>query len=230
MQKPPPRTQRQPRRQPRPPPPPSLERAAAANITAVLGASQTGKGMYCRERLRRPHAGVTAVWSFLEKTDHYADFLGAPSCADIVALCKLLAGGARAVVYTPLPDRLADQFDYFCRIVAELPRARVLVEELSRVTLPHWAPPHWRNLSTAGAHAHLELIATAQSPSQIDKSFLGNASELRCYRLLWEGDARRLGSVLRVPHAELMDLPRFHYRHRVIEERVTRPGVQAVVT
>jgi len=185
--------------------------------------------MYCKERLRVPHAGITLVWSPLEKTDHYAELLDAPSCGAIVNLVALLKGGARRVIYVPAFDRVPEQFGYFCRVVAELPRARVLVEELSRVTFPSWAPPAWRNLSTAGAHSHLELIATAQAPSMIDKAFIGNCSELRAFRLLWEHDARRIGAVLRVPHAELMDLPRFHYRHRVIEEMSTRAGVQAVV-
>lgn len=187
--------------------------------------------MYCKERLRAPHPGVTLVWSPLEKTDRYGELLNAAVCRDIPPLVDLLKNGARAVVYVPPFVDLARHFDFFCQVAAadELRGARVLIEELSRVTSASWAPPAWRNLSTAGAHARLELIATAQQPSMIDKAFIGNATQVRCYRLVWEMDARRMAQVLRVPWADLMDLPRFHYRHRVIEDRVTVPGVQAVV-
>jgi hypothetical protein len=190
--------------------------------------------MYCKARLLVAHAGLTLVWSPLEKTDRYAVLLHAPTCSDIPRLVDLIQGGARAVVYAPPlapAELIAKHFDFFCRVVAaeELRGVRVLIEELSRVTSASWAPPAWRNLSTAGAHAHLELIATAQQPSMIDKAFIGNATQIRCYRLVWEMDARRMAQVLRLPYAELMDLSRFHFRHRVVEDRVTVPGVQAII-
>ncbi len=185
--------------------------------------------MYCKARLLVPCSALTLVWSPLERTDRYAELLGARPLSSIPAMVDLIKAGEKNVVYVPGPDRFAEQFDFFCRIAWECERARVLIEELSRVTYPSWAPPAWRNLSTAGAHQHLELIATAQAPSLIDKVFLNNCSEVRCYRLNSEDDARRMSKLLQVPYAELMDLPRFHYRHRVFEARRTVPGVQAIV-
>jgi hypothetical protein len=195
--------------------------------------------MYCKARLRVPHDGLTLVWSWLEKTDQYAPFLGALSARTIPALCEAVAAGARSIVYVPdksprrtLSDRehVAAQFAFFCRVVAECRRARVLVEELMHVTSPSWSPPRWGDLSTAGAHDHLELIATAQRPTMIDKAFIANCTAIRCYRLVYEEDARTLGRLLRVPYTDLMDLPRFCYRHRVIEDRETVSGVQEIVS
>ena len=204
--------------------------------------------MYCKARLRAPHAGLTLVWSWLEATDRYADFLGCPAVRKITALCDRVAafgaGGEavpvndRAIVYIPdkmptrtLTDRehVAQQFAFFCRIVSECKRARVVVEELKHVTSPSWAPPAWSSLSTAGAHDHLELIATAQRPTMIDKDFIANCSEVRCYRCAYEEDARSMGRFLRVPFEELIDLPTLHYRHRIIEERSTLAGMQEIV-
>jgi len=198
-----------------------------------------GKGMYCKARLRVPHDGLTLVWSWLEKTDQYAPFLGALSARTIPALCESVAAGARAVVYVPdkmptrrLSDRehVAAQFAFFCRVAAECKRARVLVEELMHVTSPSWSPPKWSDLSTAGAHDHLELIGTAQRPTMIDKNFVGSCSEIRCYRLVYEEDARTMGRLLRVPYTVVIDLQRLHYLHRVMEDRVTAPGVQEIVS
>jgi len=64
----------------------------------------------------------------------------------------------------------------------------------------------------------------------IDKNFVGSCSEIRCYRLVYEEDARTMGRLLRVPYTDLMDLPRFCYRHRVIEDRETVSGVQEIVS
>jgi hypothetical protein len=187
--------------------------------------------MYCKERLRRPHSGLTLVWSILEKTDRYAPFLGAPCVSTIWALVDAIQGGARAVVYAPGLDRVAEQFDYFCRIVADCHSVRCVVEELSRVTSASWAPPAWSNLSTAGAHQHLELIATAQRPTMIDKNFLSNCTAMRCFRVgaMFAGDARTMAHILRVLPDAVMDLPKFHYLHRVVEDRVTVAGVQSVL-
>lgn len=183
--------------------------------------------------MRAPHRGLTLVWSPLESTDRYCAWLakcGASPilCSTIPALVDQVKAGARALVFAPALDHLPKQFDLFCRVAWECQGARVVVEELSRVTGPSWAPPAWSNLSTAGAHRRLELIATAQRPTMIDKNFLGNCTEIRCYRLLYEEDARALGRLLRVPHVDLMDLADLHYSHRVVRERLTSAGVQAI--
>ena len=203
------------------------EKRAPCNITGVIGASQTGKGVYCHARLARPHSGITLVWSPLEHpagNDRYAEVLKCGKVSSIPALVDAIKSGARAVVFVPVQELRPDgrpearpydrQFDRFCRVAAALRSCRVLVEELSRVTLASWAPASWKNLSTAGAHAGLELIGTAQRPAQIDKDFLGNCTEIRCYRVNSGNDARTMQDSMGVPWSELMDLPTLHYWHR----------------
>ena len=225
-----------------------LHRPAPANITGVIGASQTGKGMYCKGRLRRPFRGVTFVWSWLEETDRYGELLGARPTSSLAAVVDRLQAGERNIVFVPvkrapipsstaagskqLTDReyVEAQFNLFCRIVWTQTAARCLVEELKHVTRPSWAPPAWADLSTAGAHHHLELIATAQRPTMIDKDFLGNCTEIRCYRCNWPDDAKRMSQILRVEPEAIMDLADLHFVHRVTRERETARGVQPIVT
>jgi hypothetical protein len=109
--------------------------------------------------------------------------------------------GRKAIVYVPSGDDKAvkRQFDFFCRIVWELVGATVLVEELSRVTMPSWSPPAWRNLSTAGRHQGLTIIGVSQRPAQIDKDFLGNCTEVRCYRVNYDNDAKVMADTLGLP-------------------------------
>jgi len=208
---------------------------AAADITGVIGASSTGKGLYAKQRLRAPQRrpGLALVWSPMEETDRYAAFLDAPGVTTTTGLIEAVRAGAPRVVYVADLDRprarLVDEFTLFCQL-AYRRAARVLVEELSYVTLASWAPPAWSKLSTAGSHHRvIELIGTAQRPTMIDKNFLGGCSEVRCYRLAWEDDAVRMRKLLRGPTAEqLMDLPNRHFFHRYIHQARTVEGVQAV--
>jgi hypothetical protein len=105
----------------------------------------------------------------------------------------------------------------------------VLVEELSRVTMPSWSPPAWRNLSTAGRHQGLKLIGTSQRPASIDKDFLGNCTEIRCYRVNYDRDAKVMADALGLqteyaegksgtkaikPMQQLRTLQKFHFIHK----------------
>jgi hypothetical protein len=201
-----------------------------ADIVAAIGSSGTGKGQFVKERLTKRGRRRVLVWSVLEATDQYAAFLGGQVVASIPDLVTAVKGKAKAVVYTPHGRvKLADQFNLFCRVAWECKGWVVVVEELSRVTRASYAPPAWQQLSTAGRHQGLTLIGTSQRPSQIDKDFLGNCTEIRCYRLNYEDDARAMSSVMREPWEAFMDLPDLHYRHRIIRDRKNVAGVQKIM-
>lgn len=185
-----------------------VKRAASANqgtknkakIYAVIGASGTGKSSYIKGELLRNYSRLL-VWSPLEKTDQYAAFCKGFTVHKITDLVGAVQAGRKAIVYVPSGDDKAvkRQFDFFCRIVWELVGATVLVEELSRVTMPSWSPPAWRNLSTAGRHQGLTIIGVSQRPAQIDKDFLGNCTEVRCYRVNYDNDAKVMADTLGLP-------------------------------
>lgn len=175
-----------------------------AKIHAVIGASGMGKSSYIKDDLLKPAmkgGGGLLIWSPLEKTDNYAGFCRGVKVEKITDMVAQLKAGARAIVYVPSgPDKaVKQQFDLFCRIAWELEGWTILVEELSRVTMPSWSPPAWRNLSTAGRHQGLTLIGVTQRPANVDKDFLGNCSEIRCYRVNYDNDAKVMADALGVP-------------------------------
>lgn len=203
-----------------------------ADIIAVIGASGTGKSSYIKGELLKKFDRLL-VWSPLEKTDDYAGFCGGIVVTKITDLVAAVKAGEKAIVYWPKGSdaEIKTQFDRFCRIVWELEGTTVLVEELSRVTMASWAPPAWKNLSTAGRHQGLTIIGTSQRPAQIDKDFLGNCTEIRCYRVNYDTDAKTMADALGLrttfppsgpggrpkatkPVDLLRSLPNFHYFHK----------------
>ena len=213
-----------------------------ADIIAVIGASGTGKSSYIKGELLKRYLRLL-VWSPLEKTDDYAGFCkGVVVTGKISELVAQVKSGARAIVYVPTGSdaEVKTQFDRFCRIVWELNGATVLVEELSRVTMASWSPPAWKNLSTAGRHQGLTIIGTSQRPATIDKDFLGNCTEIRCYRVNYDNDAKVMAdslglqtqyepgaggkSVAVKPLQQIRTLPNFHFIHKN-PDLSTRRGV-----
>ena len=202
-----------------------------AHIIAVIGASGTGKSSYVKGEVLKKNKRLL-VWSPLERTDNYGAFLGGVVITGKISeLVKALKAGQKKIVYVPVgkDSEVKKQFDLFCRIAWELEGWGVLVEELSRVTMPSWAPPAWKNLSTAGRHQGLTIIGLSQRPSQIDKDFLGNCTEIRCYRVNYDADAKVMADALGLqadfgsgaaaarrvkPMERIRTLPNFHFFHR----------------
>lgn len=214
--------------------------ANAAKIHAVIGASGTGKSSYIKGDLLRSYDRLL-IWSPLEETDQYGRFCGGTVVRDkITKLIEAVKSPAKAMVYVPRGSdaEVKKQFDQFCRIAWTMEGATVLVEELSRVTMPSWSPPAWRNLSTAGRHKGLTLIGVAQRPANIDKDFLGNCTEVRCYRVNYDNDAKVMADSLGLrtiyepgpqgqavavkPQDQLRKLPNFHFFHKNPDLSVVR--------
>lgn len=200
----------------------------SADIIGVVGASGMGKGLYVKSLLRKlPRSRAIVVWSPLEETDDYAAVIGGQRVTSITALVDAIQAKKRRLVYVPPNDAKAmkTQFDRFCRIVWELKGWAVVVEELSRVTSPSWAPPAWKNLSTAGRHRGLTIIAAAQRPAQVDKDFFGNCTEIRTYAVGYKVDAQAMADTMFLDYREVLALPKFHYIHRDKAAGTNTPGV-----
>lgn len=205
---------------------PSVGTHNKAKIVGIIGASGTGKGHWLKTQLLPARTGPAVIWSPLEETDQYADLLKAVKTREIQGVIEAWKAGRDVVFVPPLAAKqIAPRFDLFCRAVWYMPGAVVLIEELSRVTSPSYAPAAWQNLSTAGRHRGITVLGTAQRPAQIDKDFLANCSEIRCFRLNYEPDAKAVASVLRVDWPLLLDLDDGHYFHRDIRARTTTPGI-----
>lgn len=202
-----------------------------ADIIAVIGASGTGKSSYIKGELLG-RAKKILIWSPLEKTDDYGTFCGGVVITGMISgLVAQIKSGSTKLVYVPTGNDAAvkAQFGLFCRIAWELEGWTILVEELSRVTMASWSPPAWKNLSTAGRHQGLTIIGTTQRPATIDKDFLGNCSEIRCYRVNYDNDAKVMADSLGLQASyetqnkktvavkgvqKIRNLPNFHFFHK----------------
>lgn len=198
-----------------------------AHIIAVVGASGNGKGLYVKAWLRKTRAPIL-VWSPLEATDGYAAVIGGVIVSSVAELVAAIKAKQKRLVYVPNHTDVKTQFDRFCRVAWEITGWVVVVEELSRVTTPTWAPPAWKNLSTAGRHRGLTIIGTCQRPAQVDKDFFGNCSEIRCYAVGYVNDAKVMANTMFCDHREILKLPQFHYLHRDVRAKVNTPGVVQV--
>lgn len=194
-----------------------------ANIYGVIGASGTGKSSFIKGELLKKLPARLLIWSPLEETDQYAGFAQAKVCRTVSDLVESLKAGQHRLVFWPTSN-IKVEFDRVCRVAWSIPGVTFLVEELSNVTLPGWAPPAWKKISTAGRHHGMTVIGTSQRPSQVDKDFFGNCTQIRCYRLVYEGDAKTMASVMREQKEAFMDLENFHFFHRWIADRRTITG------
>lgn len=207
-------------------PKPKIGTHNKARIVAVIGASGMGKGWYIKSELL-PTMGQTFVFSPLEETDKYGDVLRVKPTRSIADLIEAGKSG-KSAVFVPSNDAkaMSAEFGLFCRSTWHFPGCCAHVEELSNVTTPSWAPPPWKKLSTACRHRGMALIGSSQRPAQIDKDFLGNCTDIRCFRLMYENDAKVMGGVLRLGKdwPLIMDLPDYHFIHRDMSKRVNVYG------
>lgn len=202
-----------------------MSTANSARIIGVVGRSGSGKGLFVKGEARKTR-GPILVWSPLEQTDQYAAVIKGEVVTTIAALVAAIKAGKKRLVLVPAGDIKAG-FDRFCRIAWELRGWTIIVEELSRVTTPSWAPPAWKNLTTAGRHQGLTIYGTAQRPAQVDKDFFGNCSEVRTYCLGYENDAATMKGAMFIPKEDILALPKFHYIHRYADDgRIVRGVVK----
>lgn len=205
-----------------------------ADCVAFIGSTGTGKGTAIKQRVAELLAARAGrrlvVWSPLEETDRYGRAFKARVVRNVRELIAALQRGELRVVLMPAEDEkiFRGQFDLFCKIAWKLGDAVVVVDELSTVTTPSYAPRAWKKLSTAGRHHGLTVIGASQRPAQIDKDFLGNCTEIRGYRVNYDEDQKALARVMGESPETFRSLLDLHYVHRYIRELRNVRGVQAL--
>lgn len=150
-----------------------------ANIWGVLGASGTGKGAWIKGRLRHElKPSRLIVWDFM---DEYGEFAKPVTTLEAMRKAMIRAGadGALKLRYTPRgagEKAIRAEFEALCELVYAWGGCIFVAEELANVTTPGWAPPAWRKMTTSGRHCGVHIIGTSQTPSLVDKSFMGNCT------------------------------------------------------
>lgn len=178
-----------------------MDNSNRPSIRAYVGASGSGKGVSVRDHLKKEKPVRLIVWDPLNE---YSGFCKART-GDLAAVGRELKKDRFAVAFYPGADagKFADKFALFCRMVFAVGNCTVLVEELSDVTSPSYAPQPWARIVRQGRHAGLRVIACTQRPAKVDKDFLGSTTYVRCFTLRYPEDRRSMAAILGSPMSDV---------------------------
>lgn len=207
----------------------------SARVIGVIGKSGQGKGLYIKFELMAAWPGSMLVWSPLEDSDKYAAVVKSKGVArSIQGVVDAVRAGHTRIVFEPghgVPAKMDPlkwmkmQFALWCQVAYELRDWLIVVEELSDVTTASYAPPAWSKLSKQGRHRGITLVAAMQRPAQSDKDFLGNCTEIRCYKVGAVNDAKTMANVLFCTPADILKLKKGHYRHLYMDNDEQVQGI-----
>jgi hypothetical protein len=181
----------------------TLVRRREGRLTAVTGASRSGKSLWTAQQC----AERTALLAY----DLLGEFSSRYRCERIRSIPDLAARlngpPARLAYYRP---GMAQDFDAFCRLawcfIRLWPRGALIVEETAAVTQPGKAPAAWGDICRMGLRYGWDIFAITQRPAESDKTALGNASVIHAGRAVTPRDRQMLAEYLDVPVAQVAAL------------------------
>lgn len=201
------------------------DQSNSADIIAVIGASGSGKGVYIKNYWLKKSDKRLMVWDYMRE---YAPFV-TQCTAELGPVIAAVKGPKFQVAFLPsYEDKArAKQFDIFCKAAVHAGNVAVIVEELSFVTSPSFAPAGWKMVSSVGRHKGLRVIGASQRPAQVDKAFWSNCTEIHCGRLTYLNDQKVMADVLGVEIEEIKALLKLQYIHKNMETKeITRGFVK----
>jgi hypothetical protein len=192
-----------------------------ASVEAVIGATGSGKGVWIKSRITKADKRL-AVWDYMREYSHLCDVttdrIG-------VAIAAMRQGLFKVAFQPSYDDKIrAKQFDMFCKAAVFAGDVLVVIEELSFVTTPSWAPPGWKMVTSIGRHRGLRVIGASQRPAQVDKAFWSNCTEVHCGFLLYEEDQKVMAKALQVPISDIQSLVELQYIHRNVRAKENKLG------
>ncbi len=186
---------------------------AEARIWGVMAASGTGKGVWVKGQLRALKPARLVIWDFKDEYGEFAKM--ASSLTEVLnAMRKAGAAGPLRIRYRPrsFGDKaMRREFETLCSLVQAWGRCTFLAEELSNVTMPGWAPPAWRMMSSGGRHELIHIIGVSQNPASIDKMFLSNCTLIHVGPLHEEAHRNAVEKSMDVMPGSLADLVKFQW-------------------
>jgi len=186
---------------------------AEARIWGVMAASGTGKGVWVKVQLRELNPSRLVIWDF---KDEYGEFAKMATTLGHVLAAMRKAGpdGPLRIRYRPrsFGDKaMRREFETLCSLVQAWGKCTFLAEELSNVTMPSWAPPAWRMMSSGGRHELIHIIGVSQNPASIDKMFLSNCTLIHVGPLHEEAHRNAVEKSMDVQPGSLADLVKFQW-------------------
>lgn len=200
----------------------ATNQANNAEILAVIGATGSGKGVYIKQYALKKSDRRLLIWDYMREYGPLVDV----ATDNLAAAVGMLKNKTFRVAFQPSFDDAtrAKQFDVFCRAAYAAGECRVVIEELSFVTKPSWAPAGWKMLSSIGRHRGLRIIGATQRPAQVDKAFWSNATEIHCGFLNYADDQKVMAASLGVPVADIVGLEPLQYIHKNVRTKEIELG------
>lgn len=195
-----------------------------ASITAVLGASGSGKGLWVKKHLLKPKPERLLIWDLMRE-EGYAKLCTTATTERITEVIEACKKPRFAVAYRPdMTGNLDKQFSMFCRIANTVPNITVVVEELSYVTKAMYSPPDWRAMCVTGRHRGMRIIGVSQRPTSVDKDFLSQCTTIHAGRLNTARDRKTLADMLCVPVEQVIALAPLDWIERDMATGLTTYG------
>jgi hypothetical protein len=196
-----------------------------ARIIGVMAASGSGKGVWIKSLLEAEQPARLVIWDFKNEYQGITGERPKAKCSntlDDVRKAMIKAGdGPLRIRYAPRgvgggDKAMRAEFEGLCALVQAWENCWFLVEELSNVTMPGWAPPAWRMMTTGGRHEGITIIGVSQSPALIDKTFLSNCTLIHVGQLHEHAHRLAVEKSMDVLPGELSDLVQFQWieKHR----------------
>jgi hypothetical protein len=201
------------------------DQSNSADIIAVIGSTGCGKGVYIKNYWLKKSVKRLLIWDYMRE---YAPFV-TQCTAELKPVIASLKGAQFQVAFLPSYDdkQRKIQFDVFCKAAVHAGNLSVIVEELSFVTSPSFAPAGWKMVSSIGRHKGLRVIGASQRPAQVDKAFWSNCTEIHCGFLNYEEDQKVMAKVLGVKIDEIKALEPLQYIHKNVRTKeITRGFVK----
>lgn len=188
-----------------------------AEIWGVMAASGSGKGLFLKGWLRKAKPRRLIIWDFKNEYEEFAPI--ARTLGEVrSAMLKAGANGPLRLRFKPsaIDDKgFRKQFETLCSLVQAWGHCTFIAEELSNVTMPSWAPPAWRMMTTGGRHEGIHIVGTSQNPASIDKQFLSNCTLIHVGQLHEWAHRRAVEKSMDVHEGDLADLRQFQYVQKI---------------
>lgn len=192
---------------------------------AVFGATGTGKTAWTLQQLAAMKPRRLMVWD--PKHDHTLNGLGTAyrDWPGFVRACTAKSFQARYLMSHDHDQH--EQFAAFCALAWREGNAVMFVDELAEVTQASRAPAAWRKIVNVGRSYEngtksLSVIGVSQTPTEVDKSFLGNCDLIHTGRLGNVAAAKTFAQQWGISAAEITNLPPLHW----LEKRDTSPEIR----
>lgn len=179
------------------------------SVEFFVGARKSGKSTMMKESARRFRRVL--VFSPLEKTNCYGEFLGVEPSPTLPEFLAAVAAGGHAVWAPPHGGSNPELFDMWNKIVWIEGNCLALADELAGVSRPGKAVGWWGENLMFGRHRGICIAAGAQRPTEVDSTIRGNTSRVCVFRLGKLSDKKLMADEIGVDVARVKALRQLEF-------------------